>query len=889
MSARGVIEDEDEDAAPSDDALLSKPGGCFLLLLQPTCEDFNDTINGYVNFSCVGGRGVKEEPNVGEDACSKGRVGESIGPPELGSVAIKYGGATSAERKDEGWSGNGQKSHENVGKGEGIPGAWDRQASKCCCPGQNQQTVSECFVEVTRLATLYKRLMKNPNNHCSGTEDSSDDTDSDCDEDHCLLAIWKRWEKMKCLNRSQYSELETINTRIVDYLLNARKEDFEIFQKIDIRESFPLHNKKFKSKLHSVWTGWRNVFRPQPLGAIRLYFGEQVALYFAWMSLYTRMLGIAALVGLIVFIYGFCTSGADTVSKEVCQAKEVVMCPQCDKQCPYWRLSDTCSFAKINHMFDNMATVFFAVFMSVWAALFLEFWKRRNMALIARWELHTWGGEEDDLVLGLLTDALLLRKHEGAGRAHSGNAKQKENQRVVAPRPQKSWKTKLRLWFWVSLCSAVMIGMELGAAYLLVAFRVMLRQYFAHSGNGGISISSILVMGCSGALHFFFIEVLGKICKCLAMWLSKQEIGREKQQRTFALLYFIYQFINNFSSIFYVAFFLGRFNGRPGAYVRLFGKFRLEECHPSGCLVDLCTQLAIVLIMKQLFTNIKEYAIPVMRKSWLRSWSWGVDRSKQHLGPFMLTFEYLDMVLQFGYVTIFVVSFPLAPLLAFINDVFEIHLDAWKLCSNVRRPVAHRATNIGVWFNILKFIAILSVITNALVIAVSSDFIPRLYYTYLRQSPHSESDLQGYVQFSLSNFSVADFENQTEPDTTNLRPNEKPLKFCSYRAYREPPDHRDQYSNTMDFWKMMAARLVFIILFVHVNVFVQLLVAWLVPDVPMVIKRKVLDKKRRRYKRQLDAILAEEALGDERSEGPKRRPTKHQTTTQRRLHRESEV
>uniref|UniRef100_A0A8C4Q457 Anoctamin n=1 Tax=Eptatretus burgeri TaxID=7764 RepID=A0A8C4Q457_EPTBU len=314
-----------------------------------------------------------------------------------------------------------------------------------------------------------------------------------------------------------------------------------------------------------------------------------------------------------------------------------------------------------------------------------------------------------------------------------------------------------------------------------------------------------------------------------------------------------------------------RFNGRPGAYVRLFGKFRLEECHPSGCLVDLCTQLAIVLIMKQLFSNINEYALTVidtlrmMLKSWLRSRQWGDDRSKQQLGPFMLTFEYLDMVLQFGYVTIFVASFPLAPLLAFINNLFELHLDAWKLCSNVRRPVAHRAANIGVWFNILKFIAILSVITNALVIAVSSDFIPRLYYLYLRhvecpgkggsETP-SKRCLEGYVQSSLSNFSVADFENQTKPDTTNLRPDEKPLKFCSYRAYREPPDHPDPYSTTMDYWKMMAARLVFIILF--------LVVGWLVPDMSMTKKRKVLDKKHRRYKKHLDAIL------DEMSKGKKR-------------------
>jgi len=38
------------------------------------------------------------------------------------------------------------------------------------------------------------------------------------------------------------------------------------------------------------------------------------------------------------------------------------------------------------------------------------------------------------------------------------------------------------------------------------------------------------------------------------------------------------------------------------------------------------------------------------------------------------------MVIQFGYCTLFVAAFPLAPLLAFINNAIEIRVDAWKLC-----------------------------------------------------------------------------------------------------------------------------------------------------------------------------------------------------------------
>ena len=39
-----------------------------------------------------------------------------------------------------------------------------------------------------------------------------------------------------------------------------------------------------------------------------------------------------------------------------------------------------------------------------------------------------------------------------------------------------------------------------------------------------------------------------------------------------------------------------------------------------------------------------------------------------------------EMVIQFGYCTLFVAAFPLAPLMAFVNNAIEIRVDAWKLC-----------------------------------------------------------------------------------------------------------------------------------------------------------------------------------------------------------------
>ena len=42
------------------------------------------------------------------------------------------------------------------------------------------------------------------------------------------------------------------------------------------------------------------------------------------------------------------------------------MCPKCDKRCPYWDYSSVCREVEASYLFDNGATVFFAVFMCLW-------------------------------------------------------------------------------------------------------------------------------------------------------------------------------------------------------------------------------------------------------------------------------------------------------------------------------------------------------------------------------------------------------------------------------------------------------------------------------------------------------------------------------------------
>lgn len=59
--------------------------------------------------------------------------------------------------------------------------------------------------------------------------------------------------------------------------------------------------------------------------------------------------------------------------------------------------------------------------------------------------------------------------------------------------------------------------------------------------------------------------------------------------------------------------------------------------------------------------------------------------------------DYLELFMQFGYVFLFSAVFPLAAVLAIINNVFEVWTDGFKLCNAYQRPQARPVKGIGIW------------------------------------------------------------------------------------------------------------------------------------------------------------------------------------------------
>ncbi|XP_072511793.1 anoctamin-4 isoform X5 [Notamacropus eugenii] len=658
--------------------------------------------------------------------------------------------------------------------------------------------------------------------------------------------------------------------------------------------AFPLHEGSYRSKnsirthgaenhrhlLYECWASWGVWYKYQPLDLIRRYFGEKIGLYFAWLGWYTGMLFPAAFIGLFVFLYGVTTLDHCQVSKEVCQATDIIMCPVCDKYCPFMRLSDSCVYAKVTHLFDNGATVFFAVFMAVWATVFLEFWKRRRAVIAYDWDLIDWEEEEEE-----------IRPQFEA----KYSKKERMNPISGKPEPYQAFTDKCSRLVVSASGIFFMICVVIAAVFGIVIYRVVTVSTFAAFKWALIrNNSQVATTGTAVCINFCIIMLLNVLYEKVALLLTNLEQPRTESEweNSFTLKMFLFQFVNLNSSTFYIAFFLGRFTGHPGAYLRLINRWRLEECHPSGCLIDLCMQMGIIMVLKQTWNNFMELGYPLIQNWWTRRKvrqeqgtqrktsfpQWERDYNLQPMNAYGLFDEYLEMILQFGFTTIFVAAFPLAPLLALLNNIIEIRLDAYKFVTQWRRPLASRAKDIGIWYGILEGIGILSVITNAFVIAITSDFIPRLVYAYkygpcAGQGEAGQKCMVGYVNASLSVFLISDFENRSEPTSDGSEFSGTPLKYCRYRDYRDPPHSLVPYGYTLQFWHVLAARLAFIIVFEHLVFCIKHLISYLIPDLP-----KDLRDRMRREKYLIQEMMYEaelERLQKERKERKKNGKAHH--------------
>uniref|UniRef100_A0A0N4U363 Anoctamin n=1 Tax=Dracunculus medinensis TaxID=318479 RepID=A0A0N4U363_DRAME len=606
-----------------------------------------------------------------------------------------------------------------------------------------------------------------------------------------------------------------------------------------------LSGNNTRQLLYWLWAKLRYCYKFQPLFLIKEYFGSKLAMYFVLVGYYTKFLIPCSIIGLFCFMYGIFTFNTDIPSNEICSAngelQEILMCPICDRWCDYTKLNSSCFYSKLSYISDNISTVIFAIVMSIGATLFVEGWKRYNSDIAWRLGLLDTGSHEEGLRLAYLLQSLRVSN------VRDPLTRRREPVPIpLSKRLPRAFASFITVIFFLCLILAAVIG--------TIIYRIVLLQvlYRVHSIRPFAMLFTSLT---TATLNLVVILIMSYFYSYLALKLTDWEYPRTQSEfeKSYTVKVFLFQLINWYSSIFYVAFFKGTFSGLPGR--RIFG-LRPENCDPSGCMVELVISLATIMLGKTLYNSAMEFFNPVFltifrgftlkipesrstriekfrreKKKEMDSicisvprWEW--DYALTPIYEQFLFDEYLDIAIQFGFVTLFVSAFPLAPFFALINNVLESRLDAYKFVVAMRRPIPERAKDIGIWLSIIDAIGKAAVITNAFVIAFTSDFIPRLVHIY------RYSNLVGYISSKLSIFEPSSLHPAEWSQWHNVTK-------CWFIDYRKPPCSLsprigcdDAYGVTDLWWTVLAFRLGFVVVFAHVVFIIKAFISYIIPDVP---------------------------------------------------------
>ncbi|XP_071509336.1 anoctamin-8-like [Diadema antillarum] len=443
-----------------------------------------------------------------------------------------------------------------------------------------------------------------------------------------------------------------------------------------VSKVFPLHKQEDLKILKKTWV--QAFFKPQPLDAVCDYFGVKIAMYFAWLGHYTQALVFPAIFGLLVTLY---VDEEDQVSQD-------------------------------------RSVVFFSIFNIIWASLHLEVWKRKGAALAYQW--GTMDSKHE-----LIEEPRPQYKGDLVVSAVSGKLQ------PYYP----SWKRNVFRYF-VTLpviilcCSITFVSM-----YLIVEFQEWVNL---HIDQGSCPswvgyIPKIILTGSISISDVFF--------KRVARWLNRMENYRlqSMHENQLILKLVTVQFINHFLHLFYIAFVLQDMTRLRKTLATVFILRQLTGNLKESVLPYVTETLKVYQMTYQTASKVertlsetsstagddkldspdqeRETTSPEERKSSTSSDEEKFTITQAELESVMKSYEdtfddYLEMLIQFGYVILFSSAFPMAGMCALINNIIEIRSDAFKLCSSMHRPFGQRVENIGSWQQALEVMGILGVIVN---------------------------------------------------------------------------------------------------------------------------------------------------------------------------------
>lgn len=456
-----------------------------------------------------------------------------------------------------------------------------------------------------------------------------------------------------------------------------------------------------------------NAFTTQPLNEIRDYFGEQTAIYFAFAELYTQALVFPAIAGLL-----------------------------CVLATSVWRSAaiEGYSFGFTYH-----------VFVSVWTVVFLQEWRRKQTALNVLWGTENYQRYEKarPQFLALARDPLEM--------SHTFEWNSLTD--TLEPTAKSAWHRPAKM----------AASMLLLMFFFVLVFSGVIAAQWVKLGDPTDPDSATIWKFAGITMQVCLIGLFGVIYGRLSTATTDWEHHRTQTEYNSSQIakVFVFEAVNNFFVLFFIAFLKGGTSitvfdtldarnatctsmkiscGDDSLHESLLAKCQTTngngnvngtdvdvddfEIEVVSCMNELWMQLLVILSAGQVGIMVLKQAMPQVKYGVKRLGEMEEDfNGRKHLTAVgeqvaMPEYknstrqkEYSDKAIQFGYVVLFAVAFPFAPVFALINNWIEVRSSAKIITTQYRRPQFETAKGIGTWLYIFEAIAMAAVITNATLIS----------------------------------------------------------------------------------------------------------------------------------------------------------------------------
>ncbi|UJR13801.1 hypothetical protein I4U23_000811 [Adineta vaga] len=497
--------------------------------------------------------------------------------------------------------------------------------------------------------------------------------------------------------------------------------------------------------LYLYWAQIKHIFKIQPIELIRAYFGENIALYFVFLGWYTFMLLLPSIIGCFVVVYSIINVFFDIPTLETCNGVSISMeylCPQRTRK-KYVSIGNDCLTKRFSTIFDNYSTQMFGVFMIFWILCLRRFWQRYLARFQYQWSVCTYLFSINSILFVILDFIFGYIAHRMTD--------------FERHRYQSDFEASLTLKLFIFAF----------ANYYSVPIYIAFFKPWIPSLPGN---------QITGAKSYFVfterLEPCNDLTGCsyeISVILLITLIGKQSVN---AIIEIITTKLSN--SITYFHYHKTELN-RQRSFTSLTGN-RIEVVYEIRMYnFDVKEKKLLVLTYPKDLEYITDDVTDEETSTRERE-TWETDIYLQRLGRWQLYNEYIEIMVQYGFIAMFSIALPIAPFLAMINNLFELRTDASKILFEFRRPFGELAYTLGIWEKIFDALSKLAILANILYLLITCDLISKLFYIYIDKN----ISLKNYINFTLSYFYINDLDDHDEI----YQGKQLNITFCRYRDFR---------------------------------------------------------------------------------------------------------